>query len=130
MLLHFSINHTTDQGRLQGFALKVANALGLKHSKGKTAAEEAHHIVNSEVYRHDLLDRELPYLYCFHIHMNHFQANDSAKGDRKMCFCHKHKWQSVLREEYSSSILRTSLLLVIYACYLLYPGAVFILEHF
>ena len=37
-LNHYAINHTTGQGRLQGFALKVARVLGLKYPMGKDTA--------------------------------------------------------------------------------------------
>ena len=49
-LNHYAINHTTGQGRLQGFALKVALVLGLQHPKGKTAAEEAIKKRTTEVF--------------------------------------------------------------------------------
>ena len=35
---HYSINHTTGQGRLQGFALKVTRALDVEYPKEQTAA--------------------------------------------------------------------------------------------
>ena len=39
---HYSINHTTGQGRLQGFALKVSRVLGLEYPEDRTTvAEEA-----------------------------------------------------------------------------------------
>ena len=37
-LNHYAINHTTGQGRLQGFAWKVARVLGLKYPMGKDTA--------------------------------------------------------------------------------------------
>ena len=40
-LNNFAINYTTGQGRLQGFALKAALVLGLKHPRGKLAADDA-----------------------------------------------------------------------------------------
>lgn len=35
---HYSINHTTGQGKLQGFALKVAKVLGIEYPSDRTAS--------------------------------------------------------------------------------------------